>query len=369
MKLLIISLLFSFSALADVTASIKNTITSSSKTLDGKIVVLDSAGLVSRYGVDGIVDGRFSSKVYTNFKPSMLAVQGEKTIVAGFSASGFGFLRLNLNGSLDTTFGTKGFVSTDFSGLNNEFINDLKVLQDGRIVAVGYGKNSRSGLYNMIVARYTKNGLVDTTFNRTGMFTYASQSLAKSVTIQSDGKLLIGGQINFKASLTRLSSNGTLDNSFGGGMRVSVKDGIVNDVKEKDGKIVAVGHIIVPSVGYRIALSKFNLDGSSDKSFNSIGYKEMAVGVSTCSANNVMIEDNGDITVTGYSTLGLGTVKSPRYSNATAIKLTSFGDVERVLVYDYKNYSSFNSLDADLIVGYILNMKGNVTMVIKEELR
>jgi len=125
--------------------------------------------LLVRYNADGTVDNSFGNHggVATRFPGNILAhafavaLQTNGDIVAaGQTAltdvdaapgpSDFGLVRYNPNGSVDTTFGHGGFVSTPF-GTSEAFVNTVLIQMDGKIVAVG---NSNSGT---TLARYLGN--------------------------------------------------------------------------------------------------------------------------------------------------------------------------------------------------------------------
>jgi len=128
-----------------------------------------SGFLLVRYNKDGTVDNSFGTHggVATRFPGNILAhafavaLQGNGDIVAaGQTAltdvdavpgpSDFALVRYNPNGSIDTSFGNGGFVSTPF-GTSEAFTNTLLIQIDGKIVAIG---NSNSG---STLARYLAN--------------------------------------------------------------------------------------------------------------------------------------------------------------------------------------------------------------------
>lgn len=153
-----------------------------------------------------------------------LAVQPDgKILVGGRSGEhlgDFAVLRLTRDGELDPTFGTGGRVLTDFAGASDT-IYALAVQADGKIVAAG------SSAQDFALARYTTDGALDTTFGTAGKVTTALGSdadTAYAVLIQSDGKIIVGGDSNRGSSstgvdfaLARYTSSGALDGSFGSG--------------------------------------------------------------------------------------------------------------------------------------------------------
>jgi uncharacterized delta-60 repeat protein len=78
-----------------------------------------------------------------------------RTIVGGahfLSTSVFGLARVNADGSLDTTFGSGGAVTTTIQG--NEAVEALVIQADGKIVAIGYSENNSTGQTEVALVRY-----------------------------------------------------------------------------------------------------------------------------------------------------------------------------------------------------------------------
>ena len=114
-------------------------------------------------------------------------------------------MRVNPNGTLDTSFGTGGFTITAVTP-GNESINSLVLQSDGKIVAGGSNR----------IARYTAGGMLDTTFGSNGIAT-APHSVEKIIRLAGD-KFLAGGTTAPAASMaaSRWNANGTPDLSFNG---------------------------------------------------------------------------------------------------------------------------------------------------------
>src|SRR6266516_3631488 len=120
--------------------------------------------------------------------------------VAKTSRSGdFALARYNTNGSLDATFGTGGKVTTDFNG-NDDAANAVVLQPDGKIVVAGEAKTSR----NQDFAR--------------------NDDAAFALVLQPDGKLVAAGEAktsrNQDFALARYNANGSLDPTFGTGGKV-----------------------------------------------------------------------------------------------------------------------------------------------------
>jgi len=158
------------------------------------------------------------------------------------------------NGTIDTTFGVAGRVRTDFGDQNFDRARSAALQPDGRIVAAGFAISQNGLSQNFAVARYTSNGVLDTTFSGDGKtqidFGNCCQGATK-VLLQSDGKIITVGGSNGESSeddflLARLNPSGSLDTTFGvaGKVRTSFGDlngGANGAAFQRDGKMVAVG--------------------------------------------------------------------------------------------------------------------------------
>ncbi len=87
---------------------------------------------------------------------SAIALEPNGQVVFGgshfFATSVFGLARVNSSGSVDTTFGTRGVVTTEFQG--DEGIDTLLTQPNGDIVAVGYSEDNSTGVTDVAIARY-----------------------------------------------------------------------------------------------------------------------------------------------------------------------------------------------------------------------
>jgi len=227
----------------------------------------DTDFALARYNPDGSLDTSFGNggTVTTDFFGNeddafSVLIQPDGKIVAVGSANDpatfydFAAARFLSNGTIDTTFGVAGKVSTDFGDQNFDRARSAALQADGKIVAAGFAISQNGGVQNFAVARYTSNGVLDTTFSGDGKtqidFGDCCQS-ANKVLLQSDGKIITVGYPNTEDSdsdflLARLSPRGSLDTTFGVGGKVRTSFGDLNGgangaALQSDGKIVAVG--------------------------------------------------------------------------------------------------------------------------------
>src|SRR5215468_10895720 len=134
---------------------------------------------------------------------------------------------------LDTSFGAGGKVTTDFAGGTGAAARTVAVQADGKIVAAGVAVFN--GVANFALARYNSNGTIDSTFGTGGTVTTVFDfpgNFDRVFTIvqQPDGKFVAVGStvINLFANfaLARFNADGTLDASFGTGGIVTTGFGV-----------------------------------------------------------------------------------------------------------------------------------------------
>src|SRR6267378_2453249 len=222
---------------------------------------------LARYNPDGTPDATFGNggQVSTDFvgfedDAFSILIQPDGKIIAVGSANDpatfydFAAVRYLSNGTIDTTFGVAGKVHTDFGDQNFDRARSAALQPDGRIVAAGFAISQNGLVQNFAVARYSSNGILDTSFSTDGMmqidFGSCCQSASK-VLLQRDGKIVTVGGSNGESSeddflLARLNPRGSLDNTFGVGGQVRTSFGDLNGgangaALQSDGKIVAVG--------------------------------------------------------------------------------------------------------------------------------
>ena len=215
---------------------------------------------------------------------SLIIQPDGKLLIAGTveASTTFGELvRLNANGGLDSTFNGTGYVWSNFGGVN--YFTSAVVNTDGEILVTG--SISPVGNFNILVARYTASGAVDTTFGNGGDVITSigpSSSNGEGIAVQSDGKIVVSAVLLNGLGLARYSSNGTLDGTFGAAGVVTLATGlwVSAPVIQPDGKILVGGSYnnSGPDHGF---VDRFNADGSFDSSFGASGQVLTTIGPSS----------------------------------------------------------------------------------------
>jgi uncharacterized delta-60 repeat protein len=254
-----------------------------------------------------------------------VAIQADgKIVVAGSAFRSFthDFIvaRFNTDGSLDTSFGTGGYVATDFlvSAASNDFAYGLTIQPDGKIIAVGSTQVVGSNFGFFGVTRYNTDGTPDTSFDGDGKIAIqiggGAPDRAQAVALQGDGKIVVAGVAELAAitnfGVARLNPNGSLDTTFGSGGAVmtDIDSTSADEARavaiQADGKIVVAGETFkYPTRSF--ALARYNTNGSLDTTFDGDGKVITGYGTGTsASAYGLGIQANGRIVAAGFSSIG-----------------------------------------------------------------
>ncbi|WP_309571369.1 hypothetical protein, partial [Deinococcus sp.] len=322
---------------------------------DGKVILVGSVKGptfedfgIARFTRDGALDPTFGTggKVVVDFAGApdiarAVAVQADgKIVVAGGTnvtgdAERFGLLRLSAGGSLDTTFGTGGKLTTAFTGSGGDRASALLIQPDGKIVAGGQASFFRTSADSGVdfavarylpsgaldssfgtagqvttamstyggsdkifalalqgdrivaaggdifqVARYTAAGVLDTTFGTGGRVNtvFPGSSGATSVQVDAQQRLVVGGQEQMNTAVVRLTENGALDSSFGSGGKTVLKLNPSNwnvttgVALQTDGKIVTGNWVYEGNTSNdNFAVTRLNANGQVDAAFGTNG--------------------------------------------------------------------------------------------------
>ena len=179
------------------------------------------AGSLARYNSNGSLDRTFgiSGQAASVALPYAVAVQTDgRILVAGGivsglivtgNASGFGVVRFNTNGSIDTTFATHGGATTGFGSFTLAGAFTAAIQSNGDIVAAGEAGtiNANQLRLSFALARYNTGGQLDTTFGTGGRVTTSFGSnggaLITSMALQTDGKIVVAGDANSNFAVAR----------------------------------------------------------------------------------------------------------------------------------------------------------------------
>jgi uncharacterized delta-60 repeat protein len=279
---------------------------------DGRILVAGNSGgnfAIARFFSNGYLDTSFGvagvqtvNLGYTDTAYS-IAVQGTAILVGGSSNNNFALARLTSNGTLDTSFGNSGTKIIDFGSTDEAY--SLTIKSDGKIVVAG-----KSG-GNFAVAQLSSTGVLDTSFSDDGLQTFlvsGNSNSAKDVAIQSDGKIVTVGTCYVSATqsydfaIARLNTLGNLDNTFSADGKDNQNSSRYGSDRAYAVAIQADGKILVGG-GFsgQPTIFRYNPDGSLDTNFNGSGQLRLGNGIMKNDLRDIEICSDGKILITGSS--------------------------------------------------------------------
>ncbi len=269
--------------------------------ISSSAVAFGQAGqLDSTFGRGGIFTTNFTQTDVTI--DSAVAIQSDgKIVLGGTTPNGAALLRLDSDGTLDSSFGTGGIVNSDFGLELGATVTAVVIQPNGQILAAAVGVFLNEGS----VGRFNADGSLDTTFGTGG---FAISSIIDSpagglslMALQSDGKILVTGG----NAIGRYTSTGQLDTTFGSGGIAPLASAAATAIAlQSDGRILITTGMGGPTQlfgGAPLApqalagsIARYNTNGSLDRTF---GISGQAACVASAAA--IAVQSNGRIVVAG----------------------------------------------------------------------
>ncbi|EDP74720.1 hypothetical protein [Hydrogenivirga sp. 128-5-R1-1] len=245
------------------------------------------------------------------------------------TVSGSDVTNVNVNcydsGSLDTSFNSKGFVTHHNAAGGNGRDNGKAITTDdqGRILVAGQSHNGSD--FDLSLWRYNPDGTLDTSFGTKGFVTHhdaaggGGSDRVYSITTDNQGKILVTGESDNGSDMDmviwRFHPDGTLDTTFGtGGVVVhhNAAGGNGGDTGrsiaiDSQGRILVTGHSRNGSGNDDMVIWRYNPDGTIDSAFGNNGvvvHNSAAGGNGSDLGNSITIDGQGRILVTGESSNG-----------------------------------------------------------------
>ncbi len=280
----------------------------------------DSDIAIGRYNTDGTFDPGFADNglLVTGVGAADDWLVGvdfqadEKIVAIGSADNGTDFdcllIRLNSDGTLDTSFSDDGILIIDLDGKVNHG-SAVEVQPDGRIVVVGRVEREEND-EDIFLMRLLSDGTPDSSFSEDGLVITDIgnvPNLPWSVALQANGKIVVDGQIGPVGEqdilVLRYNADGSLDPAFSGDGIVTLDiagyyDGGRGVRVQEDGSLV-VNATMFDGVQYDYALVRFNCDGSLDSSFSDDGIAITDINEYDGSYY-LVLQPDGKIVVTGY---------------------------------------------------------------------
>ena len=256
---------------------------------DGKIVTAGTCGDVLIYGLACVVrylsNGMTDTAFGVNGRVALgsgyanaISIKLDGSIFAAGSCGGARYLTLmgpfdfciwqvTPLGELDSSYGTSGFARTDFSGADDAAYG-IALTDDGRVLATGGCMEPVTNpTYGSIcTVRYMPNGTLDVAFGVVGKVAnalFGGIEKAAIVRLQSDGKVVVGGQCNTsQGCVIRYTADGASDLSFGIGGIVAIPTGVFDLAIQLDGRIVVLGNC-----AGRLCATRLKSNGATDADY------------------------------------------------------------------------------------------------------
>jgi uncharacterized delta-60 repeat protein len=275
-----------------------------------------------------------------------------RIVLAGSHGSDEVVVRLNLNGTLDTSFDSDGMQIIDFGDLRQvpgynyldyfvDMATSVAVSADGKITVAGYA-DSTSQLHPVQVARLNSNGSLDPNFGSGGKVIFNDNSTHVYIeptflALQPDGGVILtratheqGTGSDSDAVVMHLNANGTLDSNF----RKIINFSHAGDFRPQgvavqwDGKIVVVGSAIsldAQRIGGGVV--RLNADGSYDTSFNGNGKQWIDFG-GYYFVSGFAIDGDGAIVLGGFLNYRTGSESSTTILQSAVARLKADGTLD-----------------------------------------
>ena len=224
---------------------------------DGKILIGGNfptyngtaVGKLARLNPDGTLDTSFNAGAGPGggMVLKLLSQPDGKIIVGGWfttfaGSPRNGVARINADGSYDTGFNPG-------ASIDNYNVTAIGLQPDGKVLVGG------SFYSNMIppgnptaLTRLNADGTPDATFPAPG---YGTNFFTRAITIQPDGKILLGGSSRLSPSsdvsnwLDRRKADGTDDTTFNPGVVSYLNSGVYEIALQSDGKILLAGQFYI----------------------------------------------------------------------------------------------------------------------------
>ncbi len=191
--------------------------------------------------------------------------------------------RIKNDGTLDTSFGSGGYVAPALDPSGTECANAIVRQPDGKLVIAGYAAfSSGDNKYRCKVQRQRiARHLVQR--RRVSIDLGYRYEEATALVLQTDGRIVLAGSVYLTSpsydnhwGVARVDAAGNVDTTFSSDGIDVVDFGSIDDeahdvLIQNDGKIVVVGCAYVVGSGTDRAFVRYNSDGSRDTSFGASG--------------------------------------------------------------------------------------------------
>ena len=323
------------------------------------ITPYDSVGdsVLVKLNADGSIDtsfgtGGFADNTTIGVIQSVTVDSSGNILVAGDSSGDAYVARYDSSGSLDTGFGASGVATIVTASLDE--ITDIAIQADGRIVVVGENGD------DSLIARFLADGTLDPGFDADGIVTVSlggTSEKLESVAIDLSGNIIAAGE----TSIIRLSGDGSFDLTFDTDGILDIGNSVEAVALQANGQIVAVG-----GDGTNLFVSRYHVDGTPDNSFGAGGTSTWSHATENSTATAVVLQADGKIVTVGHTTVYPTDWLSVRFNTDGSLD-TSFGVAGAWSMTGSTDFSEAHSVslyndgttEKIVIGGYTTNFSGS----------
>lgn len=288
------------------------------KTVPGDVGGLQIKMLLTRYFPDGTPDVVFDANVTPlggvlgDVRSVAVQADGKILLVATSHpvqpANPFTVVRLNVDGTVDHTFGADGFVGTGFDANINDTAQAIVILPDGRIII---GGNAKEQFLEFGLIALNLDGSPNVNFGSGGKVISSvtdGSDILQSIAAGADGKIVAVGHGFNKdgfeiAEAARYEANGQPDRAFADTGSETVGGHFISDfssaVMLADGSIVAAGGASDLN-NINLVVTKLTPRGDPDPAFGFDGSTLDSVGGTVSRADAIALLPDGRIAAAGY---------------------------------------------------------------------
>jgi uncharacterized delta-60 repeat protein len=338
---------------------------------DGKILTVLSAGIVvviNRRLADGTIDSTYGKNGYSTdvemINPAAALQSDSEIVVVGAtttSNSDFIAARFTTDGKLDKTFGNKGVTITD-AGSETDALASVAIQSNGKIVAGG--QTSRNGINQFALIRYSKDGIVDSSYGSQGLVitNFGNSCNINSIALTTDNKVVAVGNYNNGSAgdfaIARYLKTGALDPTFNGNGEVTSNfgnsDNAVSVALDTAGKIVVGGYYTDPSNNSHFEIARYTTNGSLDSTFNGSGVTGTNFGNNQEYLSAIALQSNGEIIAGGNSWGG------ESYSELAFARFNANGSIDNSFGINGQTLDPMGSNDYDYLYFLTIGANGEI---------
>lgn len=301
---------------------------------DGKILVGGYGLRIARYNTDGTLDTSFNTMGYTspfgnnvglNYIKQIIITPTNKILGVGaiYTTKWYIYLvQYNMNGTLDTTFGTNGRKNIDVGPSITMTVGNAIYTSDNKIL-IATNSYLSDGDYNII--KTNKFGDLETSFGTNGIATLdgMNNDLEGRIALRPDGKIFLSGNSNNSPAsgtykqhgLMLVNADGTLDTTFGNNGKIFTNFEANNSQQIKNLTLLNDNSVLISGALYTNNqtasdgfVAKYNSNGVLDPSFGTNGVSSVSfvnsngfLGMSDY-INGMTIQNDSKIVIAGLTT-------------------------------------------------------------------